>query len=207
MSAETATDPRSKVAALPEPGRSARPAGFPRKETPTGRTQRRLLMDTTPRRGWRQRLETGIYRRHRLACPSSRDHRTGRRCDCPYEVAAPTGTGRTRWLTVAGSLPDARKARARAQASIGTVSAPRRGGTRRCARSRPAGCGRARPTCVRRRWRATTAPTAFASIRTSGTGRSGSSPGAACRSGSRRSSRPTPAAGRWSWPSARSARC
>ena len=60
-------------------------------------------MDTTPRRGWRQRLETGIYRRHRLACPSSRDHRTGRRCDCPYEVAAPTGTGRTRWLTVAGS--------------------------------------------------------------------------------------------------------
>jgi integrase len=84
-------------------------------------------MSTTSRRGWRERLETGVYRSHRLACPSSSDRRPGRRCACPYDVAAPTGTGRSKWITVDGTLADARKARARAQATVGTASAERSG--------------------------------------------------------------------------------
>src|SRR3954470_7624649 len=76
----------------------------------------------TAKRGWRERVEVGIYRNHRTTCRSSTDRQPGRRCRCPFAVAAPAGTAGTRWLIVGGTLGEARKARARAAAERGTVS-------------------------------------------------------------------------------------
>ena len=75
------------------------------------------------RRGWRERIEPGIYRAHRTACESSTDPRAGRRCRCPLQVVLATGGAASRWLTIDGGLPDARKTRARAAADAGTVRA------------------------------------------------------------------------------------
>jgi integrase len=71
------------------------------------------------RRGWRERLEPGIYRSHRLSCDSSADHREGRRCGCPLQVVLATGARRSAWTTVDG-LPEARRARACAVADVGS---------------------------------------------------------------------------------------
>lgn len=83
-----------------------------------------LLMPREPvRRGWRERIERGIYRGHRAACPSSVDRRPGRRCACPLQVVLVADAG-TRWVTLEGAgVPDARRARARAAADAGTVRA------------------------------------------------------------------------------------
>ncbi len=79
-----------------------------------------------PRRGWRERVEPGIYRAHRVACPRSADHRPGGRCTCPYAVKVPgTSPGATRTVTHPGPLPDARAERRRLQAA-GRPEAPRR---------------------------------------------------------------------------------
>jgi integrase len=68
----------------------------------------------TERRGWRERLEDGIYRSHRTACASSVDHRDGRRCGCPLQVVLSAG-GKKKWITLDDAgLVDARRARARA---------------------------------------------------------------------------------------------
>ena len=57
------------------------------------------------RRGWRETIEPGLYRAHRIHCPSSSDHRTGRRCRCPFQVKVPgREPGSTRMVTVAGSV-------------------------------------------------------------------------------------------------------
>jgi integrase len=82
------------------------------------------LMGTDARhRGWREHVETGIYREHRLACPSTRDRRPGRRCDCPYTIAATGAKGRTVQRTVVGTLAHARRERARLRADAGTIRA------------------------------------------------------------------------------------
>jgi len=71
-----------------------------------------------PRRGWRERVEPGVYRLHRIACPSSRDQRQGRRCGCAYQVLVPgTRPGLTRAVTVRGSVTEARAERRRLQAA------------------------------------------------------------------------------------------
>jgi integrase len=70
-------------------------------------------MTERPRRGWREPIEGGVHRAHRVACPSTTDHKPRRRCSCPYEVRVPGGTGTARTLTVPGSLEDARRERAR----------------------------------------------------------------------------------------------
>jgi integrase len=77
------------------------------------------------RRGWREKLEPGIYRGHRTSCESSADHKPGRRCRCPLQVVLAAG-GRARWVTVeSGGLPDARRLRARERADAGTsLAAP-----------------------------------------------------------------------------------
>lgn len=72
------------------------------------------------RRGWRERLEPGIYRSHRLSCDSSADHREGRRCGCPLQVVLATGAKRSTWSTVT-TVTEARRARARAVADVGKV--------------------------------------------------------------------------------------
>jgi integrase len=80
-------------------------------------------MANTPRRGWREPVESGVHRIHRLACPSSGDRKPRRRCACPYEVRVPTGRRGGAMLTVDGNLEDARRARAKAIAEAGTVRA------------------------------------------------------------------------------------
>jgi len=71
-----------------------------------------------PRRGWRERVEPGVYRLHRIACPASRDQRPGRRCGCAYQVLVPgTRPGLTRAVTVRGSVTQARAERRRLQAA------------------------------------------------------------------------------------------
>ena len=70
-----------------------------------------------PRRGWRETVEPGIYRTHRLACESSKDKKTGRRCGCPFQVKVPgLAPGTTRMVTIAGSITVARTKRRRLMA-------------------------------------------------------------------------------------------
>ena len=70
-------------------------------------------MTPTPRRGWRERLEPGIYRNHRVGCPSSSDQRPGRRCGCPVMVVIKRD-GRHEWRTLddGATLAAGRRARA-----------------------------------------------------------------------------------------------
>ena len=72
----------------------------------------------TARRGWRERIELGIYRVHRLSCSSSRDHRAGRRCGCPLAVAVPGSSGGSTLATLepGASLADARNVKRRRMA-------------------------------------------------------------------------------------------
>jgi len=67
-----------------------------------------------PRRGWRETVEPGIYRIHRVGCARSADRRPGGRCGCPYQIKAPgRAPGTTRNVTHSGPLPDARAERRR----------------------------------------------------------------------------------------------
>lgn len=66
------------------------------------------------RRGWRETLEPGLYRAHRIVCPRSADHRPRGRCDCPLQVKVPGhAPGTTRMVTVQGTLAEARAERRR----------------------------------------------------------------------------------------------
>jgi integrase len=72
---------------------------------------------STPRRGWRETIEQGTYRTHRVACPSSADQRPGRRCGCPLQILVPgAAPGSSRMLTFDGSLTQARAERRRLMA-------------------------------------------------------------------------------------------
>ena len=77
-----------------------------------------MLTARGPRRGWREKIEPGLYRSHRLSCPSSADERPGRRCRCPWQVVVPgTVAGTTRLLTVGGSIAEVRARRRTLQAA------------------------------------------------------------------------------------------
>jgi len=68
----------------------------------------------SPRRGWRETIEPGIYRAHRVGCESSKDQKPGRRCGCPFQVKVPgLVPGTTRMVSVAGSITEARCERRR----------------------------------------------------------------------------------------------
>ena len=84
------------------------------------------MTKSTSRRGWRETLEPGVYRVHRLACDSSRDRRKRRRCGCPLAVAVPgpTGGSTLHTLELGATLLDARRAKARAVAA-GRPAPPR----------------------------------------------------------------------------------
>jgi integrase len=91
-------------------------------------TSLRLMVGVPIRRGWRERVEPGVYREHRVACPSSADRRPGRRCDCPYTVTVTGTAGRTIQRSVAGSLSDARRERGRLRSDAGSARAVSDGG-------------------------------------------------------------------------------
>lgn len=84
-------------------------------------TNAALMAGAAQRRGWREPVEPGIYRVHRVACPSTRDHRSGRRCDCPYKITVTGSGGNTIQRTVPGTLIEARRERARLRADLGTI--------------------------------------------------------------------------------------
>ncbi len=64
-----------------------------------------------PRRGWRERIETGLYRNHRVSCQASLDREVGFACDCPFQAHLPTSSpGQTYPQNLnATSLAEARK--------------------------------------------------------------------------------------------------
>src|SRR5262245_7093550 len=71
-------------------------------------------MSGAARRGWRQRIEPGIYRAHRVGCVSTTDQRPGRRCRCPFQIAVPgRRPGTTRLVTVSDTITKARSERRR----------------------------------------------------------------------------------------------
>jgi integrase len=66
---------------------------------------------------WREQIEPGIYRAHRVACTASTDRRRGRRCECSYQILVPGPVpGRTRMLTLKGTITEARATKRRLQA-------------------------------------------------------------------------------------------
>lgn len=75
--------------------------------------------DKNPATGWLENIEPGIYRRHRVACPSSRDRKPGRRCTCSIRIVVPgVEPGETRSVTLPGgsTVTEARNERRRRQA-------------------------------------------------------------------------------------------
>lgn len=70
--------------------------------------------DGRPRRGWRERIEPGLYRGHLVNCPRTADRKPGGRCPCPYELHVPgVASGRFRSLAFRGTLAEARAERRR----------------------------------------------------------------------------------------------
>src|SRR4051794_14001347 len=72
-----------------------------------------------PRRGWRERVEPGVYRSHRLGCASSRDRRPGRRCGCVLQVSVPGASGGSTLVSLeqGASLAGARNEKRRRMAA------------------------------------------------------------------------------------------
>ena len=69
----------------------------------------------SPRRGWREPVERGVYRSHRVGCASSRDRRPGRRCGCVFQVSVPAPVSGSTLLSLEPgvSLAQARAVRRR----------------------------------------------------------------------------------------------
>jgi len=84
---------------------------------------------STHRRGWRERIEKGLYRSHRVSCRSTQDRRPDRRCQCPFELIVPgVAPGKTRTVMHPGPVTDARAERRRllgdGRPRITTATAP-----------------------------------------------------------------------------------
>ena len=70
------------------------------------------------RRGWRELVEPGIRRVHRVRCVASAEQQPGRRCSCPYSIIVPGFRPHaTRTITVDGTLTEARAERRRLMAA------------------------------------------------------------------------------------------
>ena len=82
-------------------------------------------MGAGARRGWREVLEAGLYRSHRVACLSSQDRKPKRRCDCPFQLQVPGfRPSETRFVAFEGTVAQARAERRRLLAA-GRPAAPR----------------------------------------------------------------------------------
>jgi len=82
------------------------------------------MPEPAQRRGWRERIEPGLYRAHALACPRSGDRKTCRRCSCPYVIVVPGDRpGTTRQVRHAGPISAARTERRRLMAA-GRIEPP-----------------------------------------------------------------------------------
>lgn len=69
------------------------------------------------RRGWREKIEPGLYRNHRVGCRATFSRQPGIRCTCPFQAHLPTDIpGRTYPQNLeATNLRDAREEKARRQ--------------------------------------------------------------------------------------------
>ncbi len=90
------------------------------------------MTDPKARRGWRERVESGIYRQHKVACPASATRTPRKRCQCPFTLIVPgDAPGKTRQVAYPGSISDARNERRRLQSAGITrpAAAPSEDGT------------------------------------------------------------------------------
>ena len=72
-----------------------------------------------------RRSSLASNRAHRLACPSSSDRRSGRRCRCPFQIQVPDARpGRRRFVSIAGTVGEARAERRRLLAAGRPEPAP-----------------------------------------------------------------------------------
>jgi len=69
------------------------------------------------RRGWRETIEPGLYRNHRVGCRATFSRKAGVRCNCPFQAHLPTDVpGKTYPQNlVAKTLRDAREEKERRQ--------------------------------------------------------------------------------------------
>lgn len=83
-----------------------------------------------PRRGWRETIEPGLYRAHRVGCRATVTRQPGTRCDCPFQAHLPTGIpGRTYPQNLdATTLRDAREEKARKQRAARIINGTGRDG-------------------------------------------------------------------------------
>ncbi len=113
---------------------SGEPVG--REETPAGREEAGQQLngdgETRPRRGWRERIEPGLYRAHRVACPATRTRKPGTRCRCPFQAHLPTGRpGRTAPRNLeATTVRDAREEKERRQREARLINSGFKGSAR-----------------------------------------------------------------------------
>lgn len=71
--------------------------------------------------GWRETVEAGLYRYHRVSCPSSKTKRSSRSCNCPFYFQVMSGEP-PRQRTVRASATSIRAARAeRGRVAAGTA--------------------------------------------------------------------------------------
>lgn len=89
-------------------GGEAHPMGPPRDDAHAPRE----------RRGWREPLEPGLYKNHRVGCRSSTERQPGRRCGCPFLLTVPGDfPGSTRQVQHPGPVRAARAEKRRLQAA------------------------------------------------------------------------------------------
>jgi integrase len=90
--------------------RSSKPA----RKAPGGAKRKK---EAKLRRGWRERIEPGLYRNHRVGCRATYSRQPGVRCECPFQAHLPTGVpGRTYPQNLeARTLRDAREEKERRQ--------------------------------------------------------------------------------------------
>lgn len=114
----------------PEHGADPLSRGDRNAPTPAPGERELLVKGDAKKRGWRESVEKGLYRAHRVACKASTTKRAGCRCSCPWQTHVPTDVpGRTRLATFeADNLTEARKQRLSLK-SDAHVRAPESGGS------------------------------------------------------------------------------
>jgi integrase len=129
LGAEGATVTRTTPTRVGGNGARANGGGNGRARTPSGNGSNGAGV-VRPRRGWRETIEPGLYRAHRVGCRATFTRQPGTRCDCPFQAHLPTGIpGRTYPQNLeATTLRDAREEKARKQRAARIINGTGRDG-------------------------------------------------------------------------------